>query len=210
MNAPLQGSLLDLTDEPGPWSLGETVERAELAGGAWVDVRPGWLAGADELFGRLLETVPWRAERRKMYDRVVDVPRLLCFYAEGEPLPDPLLSAAKEALDRHYAAELREPFATAGMCLYRDGRDSVAWHGDTIGRGSSQDTIVAILSLGTPRSFLLRPAAGGGPTLRHDVGHGDLLVMGGSCQRTWQHAIPKSARPTGPRISVQFRPRGVR
>ncbi len=210
MNAPLQGSLLDLTDEPGPGSLGETVERAELAGGAWVDVRPGWLAGADELFGRLLETVPWRAERRKMYDRVVDVPRLLCFYAEGEPLPDPLLSAAKEALDRHYAAELREPFATAGMCLYRDGRDSVAWHGDTIGRGSSQDTIVAILSLGTPRSFLLRPAAGGGPTLRHDVGHGDLLVMGGSCQRTWQHAVPKTARPAGPRISVQFRPRDVR
>ena len=210
MNAPLQGSLLDLTDEPGPGSLGETVERAELAGGAWVDVRPGWLAGADELFGRLLETVPWRAERRKMYDRVVDVPRLLCFYDEGEPLPDPLLSAAKEALDRHYAAELREPFATAGMCLYRDGRDSVAWHGDTIGRGSSQDTIVAILSLGTPRSFLLRPAAGGGPTLRHDVGHGDLLVMGGSCQCTWQHAVPKTARPAGPRISVQFRPRDVR
>jgi alkylated DNA repair dioxygenase AlkB len=210
MNASLQGSLLDLTEEPGPGSLGDTVERTELAGGAWVDVRSGWLAGADELFGRLLETVPWRAERRKMYDRVVDVPRLLCFYSEGEPLPDPLLSAAKEALDRHYASELREPFATAGMCLYRDGRDSVAWHGDTIGRGSSQDTIVAILSLGTPRSFLLRPAAGGGPTLRHDVGHGDLLVMGGSCQRTWQHAVPKTARPAGPRISVQFRPRGVR
>jgi alkylated DNA repair dioxygenase AlkB len=210
MNAPLQGSLLDLTDEPGPGSLGDTVERTELAGGAWVDVRPGWLAGADELFGRLLETVPWRAERRKMYDRVVDVPRLLCFYAEEEPLPDPLLSAAKEALDRHYAAELRERFATAGLCLYRDGRDSVAWHGDTIGRGSSQDTIVAILSLGMPRSLLLRPAAGGGPTLRHDVGHGDLLVMGGSCQRTWQHAVPKTARPAGPRISVQFRPRDVR
>jgi alkylated DNA repair dioxygenase AlkB len=154
--------------------------------------------------------VPWRAERRRMYDRVVDVPRLLCFYAEGELLPDPLLSAAKEALDRHYAPELRERFATAGLCLYRDGRDSVAWHGDTIGRGSSEDTIVAILSLGTPRSLLLRPAAGGGPNLRHDVGHGDLLVMGGSCQRTWQHAVPKTARPAGPRISVQFRPRDVR
>ena len=85
----------------------------------------------------------------------------------------------------------------------------MAWHGDTIGRGSTQDTMVAILSLGTPRSLLLRPL-GGGPALRYDVGHGDLLVMGGSCQRTWQHAIPKSARPTGPRISVQFRPRDVR
>ncbi|MBO0833113.1 MAG: alpha-ketoglutarate-dependent dioxygenase AlkB, partial [Actinobacteria bacterium] len=106
--------------------------------------------------------------------------------------------------------ELGEPFVTAGMCLYRDGRDSVAWHGDTIGRGSSEDTMVAILSLGTPRPLLLRPAGGGARALRHDLGHGDLLVMGGSCQRTWQHAIPKSARPTGPRISVQFRPRGVR
>jgi alkylated DNA repair dioxygenase AlkB len=172
-------------------------------------VLPGWLGGADELFGRLVEVVPWRGERRRMYDRVVDVPRLLCFYGEGEPLPDVLLTQARDALDQHYAAELGEPFVTAGLCMYRDGRDSVAWHGDTIGRGSSQDTIVAILSLGAPRPLLLRPL-GGGQTLRHDVGHGDLLVMGGSCQRTWQHAIPKSARPTGARISAQFRPSGVR
>jgi alkylated DNA repair dioxygenase AlkB len=210
MNARLQGSLLDLTDEPGLGALGDTVERTELAHGAWVDLRPGWLAGADELFDRLLQVVPWRAERRKMYDRVVDVPRLLCFYAEDETLPDPVLTQARDALDDHYRAELREPFATAGLCLYRDGRDSVAWHGDTIGRGSKEDTMVAILSLGTPRALLLRPLGGGGPTLRHEVGHGDLLVMGGSCQRTWQHAVPKTSRPTGPRISVQFRPRGVR
>jgi alkylated DNA repair dioxygenase AlkB len=210
MNAALQGSLLDLTDEPGLGALDDTVERTELAHGAWVDLRPGWLAGADELFDRLLQVVPWRAERRKMYDRVVDVPRLLCFYAEDEALPDPVLTEARDALDEHYRAELREPFATAGLCLYRDGRDSVAWHGDTIGRGSKEDTMVAILSLGTPRALLLRPLGGGGPTLRHDVGHGDLLVMGGSCQRTWQHAVPKTSRPTGPRISVQFRPRGVR
>ena len=209
MNECLQGSLLDLTGLPGPGSLAE-VRRTELADGAWVDILPAWLTGADELFGRLLRAVPWRAERRTMYDRVVDVPRLLCFYAEGEPLPDPMLANARDALDSHYATELGEQFVTVGLCLYRDGRDSVAWHGDTIGRGSSQDTIVAILSLGTPRPLLLRPAGGGGPTLRHDVGHGDLLVMGGSCQRTWQHAIPKSTKPTGPRISVQFRPHGVR
>jgi alkylated DNA repair dioxygenase AlkB len=210
MNAALQGSLLDLTDEPRLGALGDTVERTELAHRAWVDLRPGWLAGADELFDRLLQVVPWRAERRKMYDRVVDVPRLLCFYAEDEELPDPVLTQARQALDDHYGAELGERFATAGLCLYRDGRDSVAWHGDTIGRGSKEDTIVAILSLGTPRALLLRPLGGGGPTLRHEVGHGDLLVMGGSCQRTWQHAVPKTSRPTGPRISVQFRPRGVR
>jgi alkylated DNA repair dioxygenase AlkB len=209
MDGALQASLLDLTGEPGFGSL-DDLTRTELTDGAWIDVLPGWLTGADEMFGRLQEQVPWRAERRHMYDRVVDVPRLLCFYGEDEPLPDPMLVEARDALTAHYAAELGEPFVTAGLCLYRDGRDSVAWHGDTIGRGSTQDTMVAILSLGTPRPLMLRPARGGGPTLRHEVGHGDLLVMGGSCQRTWQHAIPKSARPTGPRISVQFRPQGVR
>jgi len=208
MDAPLQGSLLDLTDTPAPGRLDE-IQRTPLSDGAWIEVLSGWMRGADELFERLLHTVPWRAERRRMYERVVDVPRLLCFYAEGEELPDPLLAAAKAALDEHYAAELGEPFVTAGLCLYRDGRDSVAWHGDTIGRGSTQDTMVAILSLGTPRPLLLRPA-GGGSALRYEVGHGDLLVMGGSCQRTWQHAIPKSAKPLGPRISVQFRTRDVR
>jgi alkylated DNA repair dioxygenase AlkB len=141
---------------------------------------------------------------------VADVPRLLCFYGEHAPLPDPVLTEARDALDAHYATELGETFVTAGLCLYRDGRDSVAFHGDTIGRGSTQDTMVAILSLGTPRALMLRPVGGGSDTLRYDVGHGDLLVMGGSCQRTWQHGIPKTARPTGPRISVQFRPRGVR
>ncbi len=174
-----------------------------------MDVLPGWLAGADPLFERLLQVVPWRAERRAMYERVVDVPRLLCFYAEGMPLPDPALSAARDALSAYYLPELGEPLCTAGLCLYRDGRDSVAWHGDTIGRGRFQDTVVAILSLGTPRALLLRPRGGGG-ILRHEAGHGDLLVMGGSCQRTWEHAVPKSARVTGPRISVQFRPRDVR
>jgi alkylated DNA repair dioxygenase AlkB len=144
-----------------------------------------------------------------MYDRTVDVPRLLSFYSEDQPLPDPALVAAKQALDAHYAEELGEPFRTAGLCLYRDGRDSVAWHGDKIGRGRTEDTMVAIISIGTPRSLLLRPC-GGGTTLRHNLGHGDLIVMGGSCQRTWQHAIPKTARATGPRISIQFRPRGVR
>jgi alkylated DNA repair dioxygenase AlkB len=207
-----QGSLLDLCAEPGadgPGSLGSTVRRSALARGAWVDVRPGWITGADALFERLAGTVPWRAERRHMYDRVVDVPRLLCFYDEDQPLPDPMLTDARRALDEHYGPELGEPFRTAGLCLYRDGRDSVAWHGDTIGRGSTHDTMVAIVSLGAPRSLLLRPR-GGGPAIRHDLGHGDLLVMGGSCQRTWEHAVPKTTRAAGPRISVQFRPHGVR
>jgi alkylated DNA repair dioxygenase AlkB len=206
MNGALQRSLLDLTDEPGPGQLAGAVRRRQLAHGAWLDLCPGWLAGADELFSRLLKVVPWRAERRTMYDRVVDVPRLLCFYGERTPLPDSLLDSARRALNDYYAAE---PFLTAGLCLYRDGRDSVAWHGDTIGRGSAEDVMVAIVSLGAPRPFLLRPRSGG-TALRFELGHGDLAVMGGSCQRTWLHAVPKTARPCGPRISVQFRPRDVR
>jgi alkylated DNA repair dioxygenase AlkB len=209
METGLQGSLLDLCDEPAPGPLEASVRRTMLDHGAWLDIRPGWMAGADVLFDRLRETVPWRGERRRMYDRVVDVPRLLCFYGEGEDLPDPALVAARKALDRHYWADLGEPLCTAGLCLYRDGRDSVAWHGDRIGRGATEDTVVAILSLGAPRALMLRPR-GGGPALRHEIGHGDLLVMGGSCQRTWEHAVPKTTRPTGPRISVQFRPRDVR
>jgi alkylated DNA repair dioxygenase AlkB len=219
MSVPLQESLLDVSEEPVLGPLGGSVRRTELSHGAWVDLRPGWLTGSGEVFGRLLDAVPWRAEKRQMYDRVVTVPRLLCFYGEDAALPDPVLTAARDALNRYYGPELGEPFRTAGLCLYRDGRDSVAWHGDTIGRGSREDTMVAILSLGTARPLVLRPRRpaerGGGPVvrgraLRFEVGHGDLLVMGGSCQRTWEHAVPKSSQVTGPRISVQFRPRGVR
>jgi alkylated DNA repair dioxygenase AlkB len=212
MTVDFQESLLDFLDEQPtqarPGSL-DAVRRAPLSHGAWVDVRPGWLTGAADLFGQLVEQVPWRAEKRQMYDRVVDVPRLQCFYGEQELLPDPALEACRSALSAHYGPELGEPFVTAGLCLYRDGRDSVAWHGDTMGRGSSEDTMVAIVSLGSPRALMLRPR-GGGQTRRYELGHGDLIVMGGSCQRTWEHAVPKTARPVGPRISVQFRPRDVR
>jgi len=235
MNVAVQESLLDLGDDPVPGPV--RPERVLLARGAWVDVQRGWLAGSAALFTRLAERVPWRAERRRMYDRTVDVPRLVCFYGEDAELPDPALEACRDLLSEHYRAQLGEPFRTAGLCLYRDGRDSVAWHGDTIGRGSTEDTMVAIVSLGTARPLLLRPRGGnstggnrtggigavgnavagdtgsGGVSsgaLRYQLGHGDLLVMGGSCQRTWEHAVPKSARLTGPRISVQFRPRGVR
>jgi alkylated DNA repair dioxygenase AlkB len=205
-----QASLLDSALSVEIGELGSTVRRRQLSEGAWIDTRPRWITGADTLFERLQAAVPWHGERRPMYDRVVDVPRLLSFYDEGEPLPDAALDAARAALDERYTDELGEPFVTAGLCLYRDGRDSVAWHGDRIGRGNTEDTMVALIVLGAPRALLLRPRGGGAPTLRHDLGHGDLLVMGGSCQRTWEHAVPKTARPVGPRISVQFRPRGVR
>ncbi|WP_405493521.1 alpha-ketoglutarate-dependent dioxygenase AlkB [Nocardia sp. NBC_00511] len=208
MSTPWQGSLLDGFGEVEVGAL-DRIRRTELGDGAWVDVLPGWLSGADTLFERLVTDVPWRADRRNMYDRMVDVPRLLCFYEEGRRLPEPVLDDARNTLSAHYIDELGEPFRTAGLCYYRDGDDSVAWHGDTIGRGATHDTMVAIVSVGAPRALLLRPR-GGGASVRYALGHGDLIVMGGSCQRTWEHAIPKTRRPVGPRISIQFRPRGVR
>ena len=205
----LQGSLFDQADELRLGPL-DGISRTHLGFGAWLDVLPGWLHGSDALFEQLAAEVPWRAERRKMYDNVVDVPRLLAFYGEDDRLPHPVLTEAREALSTHYGEELGEPFTTAGLCHYRDGRDSVAWHGDRTGRGAREDTMVAILSIGAPRDLLLRPVGGGRDTVRRPLGHGDLVVMGGSCQRTWEHAIPKSTRATGPRISIQFRPHGVR
>ncbi|MBZ6091393.1 alpha-ketoglutarate-dependent dioxygenase AlkB [Streptomyces olivaceus] len=209
MTTHLQGSLFDQTDDVRLAPL-DGLRRTHLGSGAWIDLLPGWLNGADALFERLASEVPWRAERRAMYERVIDVPRLLAFYGAPDPLPDPLLAEARDALSAHYADELGEPFTTAGLCHYRDGRDSVAWHGDRTGRGAHRDTMVAILSVGAPRDLMLRPAGGGGDTVRRPLGHGDLIVMGGSCQRTWEHCVPKSSRAAGPRISVQFRPHGVR
>ncbi|MFD7712145.1 alpha-ketoglutarate-dependent dioxygenase AlkB [Streptomyces sp. NPDC059785] len=207
MSMHLQASLLDQTDDPGLGPLGG-LRRTELGDGAWIDTLPGWLSGADALFERLVAGVPWRAERRQMYEQVVDVPRLLAYYRATDELPDPVLYEARDALSAHYRTELGEPFVTAGLCYYRDGRDSVAWHGDRIGRGAREDTMVAILSVGAPRDLALRPR-GGGDVLRRPLGHGDLIVMGGSCQRTWEHAVPKTTRAAGPRISIQFRPRNV-
>lgn len=206
MSVGFQGSLLD---EPalGLGSLAG-LRRTELGAGAWIDVLPGWVQGADGLFEELLTAIPWRAEQRQMYDAVVEVPRLVHTYGVRDPLPHDLIRQAREALSDHYLAELGERFVTTGCCLYRDGRDSVAWHGDNLGRSRTHDTMVAIVSVGSPRKLSLRPV--GGPTAASfALGHGDLAVMGGSCQRTFQHGVLKTAKPAGPRISLQFRPLNV-
>lgn len=203
-----QVSLLEAAPTAGPRPLEDVVSRTDLGGGAWLDVGYGWLTGTDALFNELVASVPWRAERRRMYDRTVDVPRLLSFYDEGRALPHPMLEECRDLLNSRYESEGGGPFVTVGLARYRSGGDSVAWHGDTIGRKSSDDTKVAIVSLGSPRRFLLRRREGG-PSLRFELGGGDLLVMGGSCQRTWQHSVPKTSREVGPRISVQFRTAGV-
>ena len=203
-----QPSIWDVAEEASLSPLAGRVTRHALSHGAWVDHQPGWVEGSDHVLDVLLGDIGWREDRRQMYEREVAVPRLLRWYGRGEPLPHAALTDARQALDLHYGPELGERFVTAGMCLYRDGRDSVAWHGDRMGRSRTGDTMVAIVSFGSPRPLLLRPV-GGGESLRFPLGHGDLVVMGGSCQRTWEHCIPKTTKAVGPRVSVQFRPRGV-
>ena len=203
-----QQSLFDqgeeVTIEPALPAGGRTV----LTGGAWIEYYPGWVGRQDLLFEHLAATVPWRLEERPMYDRTVLVPRLVAFYQEGECLPHPVLSEARGHLNQQFGDGAGGELRTTGLCLYRDGRDSVAWHSDRIGRHTVADTVVAIVSLGGRRTFLVRPVSGG-PVLRHRLGRGDLLVMGGQFQQAWEHCVPKTSRPVGTRISVQFRTRGA-
>jgi alkylated DNA repair dioxygenase AlkB len=181
------------------------IDRWELDAESWVDVAREWLVGADEVLDVLIESVDWSQGRRWMYERMVDDPRLSHWYEADAALPHPVLLDARRALERQYGVR----FGSVGCNYYRDGNDSVAWHGDKIGRSNTEDTMIAIVSLGATRVFALRPK-GGGKSLRIAHHHGDLLVMGGSCQRTWEHSIPKTTRPVGPRISIQFRPHDVR
>jgi alkylated DNA repair dioxygenase AlkB len=173
--------------------------RRELAEGAWVDHAPGWCRGADELFARLLHETPWSGREVRMYDRVVPEPRLTHRWRLDEgPAPPAELRAMAGVLSERYGVA----FTQVGVNLYRDGADSVAWHGDRVARELPSAT-VALVSLGAVRPFRLRPH-GGGEGVGLLPGPGDLLVMGGSCQRTWQHAVPK-VRASAPRVSVQFR-----
>ena len=178
---------------------GTAPRRLELDAQSWVEHEPGWLSGHTALFGALRDGVEWHTERRAMHGAVIEVPRLTATIPDDGPSP-PALARAHDALERRYGRR----FESVRLAWYRDGRDSVAMHGDRIGRRIA-DTVVAILSLGAPRRFLLKPAAGG-PSLRFDLGGGDLLVMGGACQRTWRHGIPK-VKSADPRISIQFRER---
>ncbi|MGO1166423.1 MAG: alpha-ketoglutarate-dependent dioxygenase AlkB [Janibacter sp.] len=204
----LQSSLFDTADTPVLGAL-DRRHRRFLDGTSWLDLVPGWACGTQDVLDTLLHEVPWQAEQRQMYDSVVDVPRLTRFYDGDDALPHPLLIEMREQLSTHYADELGEPFVTAGLCLYRHGADSVAWHGDRIGRSRDQDTMIAIVSLGSARHLALRPRDGGA-SQRVSLGHGDLVVMGGACQRTWDHAVPKTSAAVGPRVSIQFRVAGVR
>ena len=176
------------------------LKRVPLGEDAWLDFVPGWLQGHQALFDSLLAGTRFRSEQRLMYERLVETPRLYAVLGEDGPIP-PLVSAMQRTLSARY----HEPFTRISLGYYRNGRDSVAFHGDRIAR-TLPSALVATVSVGAARRFLMRPT-GGGKSLSFSLGRGDLLVMGGSCQRTWQHAIPKS-RSAGEeqRIAIMFRP----
>ncbi len=176
------------------------LRRTELTDGAWIDHQPGWLRGHQTLFDALVDEVDWEQARRPMYERMVDVPRLTGSLPEPGAIPSlAVVADMADALGDRYSIELTR----VGVALYRDGNDSVAWHGDQIAR-ELPTALVATVSVGEPRKFCLRPK-GGGRSIRRWLGHGDLVVMGGTCQRTWDHGVPKVAA-AGPRIAIMFRP----
>jgi alkylated DNA repair dioxygenase AlkB len=180
------------------------IRRMVLSEGAWLEHHSSWLEGHERVFRQLEQSIDWQSHRRLMYEREVDVPRLVARAPSEGPLAELLRSLA-----RTLGARYGRPFPSISLAYYRDGNDSVAFHGDKLGR-LVDDSIVATLSVGEPRRFLIKPnvnssASSGGSSLSFDLGWGDLFVMGGTCQRTWQHAIPKR-RHAHPRISIMFRP----
>lgn len=176
-----------------------SLRRYDLDEESWIEHGSGFLRGHEALFEHLASSTSWRRESMPMYERVVDVPRLLA-RLPGDGPGHPIIDALRDALSGRYGIEL----CSVTMALYRDGDDSVAWHGDRVARELPQAHVVT-LSLGSPRKFLMRPKEGGGRTLSFTLGWGDLMVMGGACQRTWQHCVPKAKR-ADPRLVVMFRP----
>ena len=173
-------------------------ERIALDATSWVEVLRGGFAGGDAVFAALLTAAPWAQHERWMYDRMVVEPRLTAQAHTLAEAPHPRLVAAADALSERYGVR----YDHLWMNLYRDGRDSTAWHGDRIACKRAE-CIVPVLTLGATRRFLLKPRAGGRSVVLRPAA-GDLVVMGGRCQRDWVHAVPKTAEPCGARISVNF------
>jgi alkylated DNA repair dioxygenase AlkB len=184
------------------------VERVQLDETSWVDVSRGWLAGADAVFDHLLTGVNWQTSKLFRYDHWVEERRLGSMWRRGLALPHPVLAEVHKTLQRTYTAQ----FDGFGLMQYRDGRDGQAFHRDTDMRWLD-DTIIAVLTLGATRPWLLRPRAN-----RHDhtetrgathdlrPGAGDLLVMGGRCQADWEHSVAYLTRQhVDVRISLQWR-----
>lgn len=185
-------------------------ERLDLGAGAWVDVARGWLIGADDLFVHLRDNVAWATNRLFRYDHFVEENRVGAFWSRGAPLPHPALGDITRTLQHRYRVE----FNSFGMIQYRSARDGQAFHRDTDMRWLD-DTVIAILTLGARRPWLLRPRISRNDHAQwetkgaaHDLapGAGDLVVMGGRTQAEWEHSVPPLGhRPMAPRISVQWR-----
>lgn len=176
------------------------IERIVLDETCWLDYAQGWVRGADELFRQVLDASQWGQRVRRMYDKKMLEPRLTAPWSVDSdvPLEPRILDDMRLCLSERYGVL----FDSVGFNLYRDGQDSVAWHGDKIVKEIEQP-IVVLVSLGEPRRFLLRPK-GGGRSRAFQLGRGDLLVTGGRTQRHWEHSVPKVAH-AGPRISLAFR-----
>lgn len=183
-------------------------ERTWLDDGSWVDVARGWLAGHEQVYDALVAQDRWQQGRIFRYDRWVDDPRLGSYWRVGDPPPHPALVEAQRALRTRY----RVPLDGFAMAWYRDERDSQAFHRDRDLRWLDE-TLIALLTLGARRPWLLRPRANRygheapdrGATLDIAPGGGDLHVMGGATQAGWEHSVPKLARRVGGRISIQWR-----
>lgn len=193
-----QDSLFEFAPVAGRLAF-DGLRRDALDDNSWVDVAPGWVPDHAELFDWLREHAPWRQRSRTMWDSEVLEPRLVAAWGTGEPLPEPVLELVAPLSERYGVA-----FDSCLVNLYRDGNDAVAWHGDTV-RKVLRDPLVATVSLGAWRSFLLRPVGGGPVARRYAAGEGDLLVMGGACQHDWQHTVPREGSASGARMSVTLR-----
>ncbi|MFC3551732.1 alpha-ketoglutarate-dependent dioxygenase AlkB family protein [Lysobacter cavernae] len=157
---------------------------------------------AQQWFQSLRMDVDWQAQRRPMYDRVVDVPRLVAGYRLDDPnLPVPLAEASARL-----RAFVTAPFNSVGLNLYRDGHDSVAPHNDKL-HSLVPGQPIALLSLGAPRRMAIRAKHPPRPVRHIELEAGSVLLMSHASQLHYDHGIPKSREPVGPRISLAFRVR---
>ena len=193
-----QGALFEEAAPGGRLSF-EGLRRDPLDARSWIDLVPGWVPDHAELFDELLGAAPWQQRSREMWDKRVLEPRLVAVWPTGAVLPPQVAELAHVLSDRYGVA-----FDSCLVNLYRDGSDAVAWHADTV-RKVLRDPLVATVSLGAARSFLLRPAAGGPVARRYAPGGGDLVVMGGACQHEWVHTVPRERNASGARMSITLR-----
>jgi len=162
-----------------------------------------WLTAerADELLASIRAGTVWVQERRKMYDRVVDVPREQAWFGDDRDRPfTPELARVRRELE----ALTGERFSHVLLNRYRDGKDSVAWHNDHE-VDHIRHPVIASLTLGATRAFDLRPKADRSRIVSIDLDHGDLIVMRGETQTNWEHRVAKDRRISGERINLTFR-----